>query len=42
MTEYHMRSDNMSEEIRLLIARSQNVVNFRHVGQSAPGAYDPT
>ena len=41
MTEYHMRSDNMSAEIRRLIAALKSR-KFRHVGQSAPGAYDPT
>ena len=41
MTEYHMRSDNMSAENRLLIAAlkmSQNV----SCGAKRPGAYEPT
>ena len=41
MTEYHMRSDNMSAENRLLIAALKM---SRHLSCAAtrPGAYDST
>ncbi len=37
MTEYHVRSDNMSAENRLLIA----ALKICHVGQSSPGPMIP-
>ena len=41
MTEYHMRSDNMSAEIRLLIA-ALKMSHILSCGAKHPGAYDPT
>ena len=42
MTEYHMRSDNMSAEIRLLgNSRSQTVANFVMWGKAPRGPVIP-